>query len=346
MSKTIKYLVFLMLIGFCFAECTGEHMEESTTDGNCYCVDGYTYGFDEYGAKECVASIPFIAPLTFMSIMCLGIIAFSIIDRKKCYNMLFGFYKDDAWGINIARMLAIVMLITTVAVLLFEKDTMRAVLYVIPFVIIFSVSLLKKPNTSEGLPLFGTKENALIGVMGAIIVTFGFLILFGTLFHTASVMPLGSISTLEEVSNNAQLIFYNVIMTPINEEFFFRLVVFYGTMLVVTSFAATKRMAEWFPGPMFIIVVLAVSLVFSLFHIAVGDKNASDLMFLEFQSFTWITGMVLTGTVAFPIVAHMLNNALALQLTIPLIIMYFIVPLFVVVVLFYVFESQTKRFKP
>jgi len=272
----------------------------------------------------------YLAPLVFIGIITLAVLLFSVINRRKAYTLLFEEPVDDAWGINVARGLTIIMLISTMAVLLFEQDVLKAVLYSIPFVIIFVVSMFKKPGQKIGIPLFGTPLKAAMAAMLGVITTILILIVFNVVFNTASVLPTGSIASTQDILDNAPRLFYTVVMAPINEEFFFRAIVFYGALMVLKAFTSTRKLSELFPGPVFIVTALAVSLIFALFHIAFVTQEPGTLALLEFLSLVWILGMQLTGSIAFAIVAHVVNNALALQMTIPAIVLYILMPIAVI----------------
>lgn len=274
-----------------------------------------------------MSEIPYLAPITFTAIITMAILLFSAINRKKAYQMLLTPPEDDRWGANVALGLSIVMLLTTIGVLLFEQDVLKTVLYTIPFVIIFTISLFELSGFRTNILLFGTPLRALMGVMLGVIATVSILVLFNVLFKEASLLPVGSITSIEDITNNAPRLFYTVVMAPINEEFFFRAIIFYGALFVLTSFSSTRRLAEMHPGAMFVVLALGVSLIFSLYHIAFATKEPASLALLEFLSFIWILGMQLTGTVAFAIVAHIINNALALEMTIPAIILYILLPI-------------------
>lgn len=257
--------------------------------------------------------------LVVVGVIVLGLYAYQMIKGKQeSFRLLQIEPKDDNWALNTGRLFTLIMGLIALGAVVFVGDYFRAIFYGVA--IAFVLPLSKKAE--DGIVLFGSVQKAGIGLFAGIASWMVIVFMFTTFFHSSAIIAIKPL----EILGNVNYLFTGI-SAPIVEELLFRSFLFFTLMALLRKFAFTGRLMQRFPTESFVLVALLVSLGFAAFHIPAYKDDVTTLATLELLSFVWIVGVQLTGTIAFAMGAHIMNNFTALGATPIDVILYILVPL-------------------
>jgi len=243
-----------------------------------------------------------------------------IRGRQEAYRLVQIEPKDDSWALNVGRLFTLIMGLIALGAVVFVGDYFRAIFYGVAIAFVLPLS----KRAEDGIVLFGNIQKTAIGLFAGIASWMMIVFLFTNVFHSSAIIAVKPMEILGNINY-----FFTGISAPIIEELLFRSFLFYTIMALFHNFSFTNRLMQRYPIETFVTLALLVSLGFAAFHIPAYKDDITTLATLELLSFIWIVGVQLTGTIAFSMGAHIMNNFTALGATPLDVILYVMLPLII-----------------
>ncbi len=226
-------------------------------------------------------------------------------------------FKDDEWSIYLVTMLCLGIFIVAEWVFINVPGEVKALWFATASIFVLLLAVvefyLKRPIPYLRVAFFGKSRDA---VVATVLALFAGVLVAGRTIHFGA-QDVSFALNFSFIPQSIMEIIYAVILSPIIEELVFR------GVLVFTAFYSIIFLAKQFRMNIgennivaALVAILLPNTLFGFYHYLVSGGDPAFITTAFSLGVIWTIGYLITRSLAFPVVAHIVNNAIVSQIAI------------------------------